>query len=117
MLVSHGAIQFMAYGEMKQRALQIYGEEGLPASSYAAMGAASKFIALLMTYPFQVARTRLQDGESLVRMARTSPKAASALKHLSKGMRVYLLVAKLKYLTQVLVNALKVKESKQLAAL
>mmetsp|Transcript_14029 Transcript_14029/g.51010 ORF Transcript_14029/g.51010 Transcript_14029/m.51010 type:complete len:397 (-) Transcript_14029:43-1233(-) len=88
MLVSHGAIQFMAYGEMKQRVVKTCGEDGAPASAYAAMGAASKFVALLMTYPFQVARTRLQDGESLVRMAKHSPQAAKVLKRLSKDQSI-----------------------------
>lgn len=63
MLVSHGAVQFMAYEELKS----FWGgsEPGLLNSGhYLVMGAASKVIASVTTYPFQVIRTRLQMRQS-----------------------------------------------------
>ncbi len=59
MLVSHGAVQFMAYEELKS----LWGgnQPGvLNSGHYLVMGAASKVIASVTTYPFQVIRTRLQ---------------------------------------------------------
>jgi solute carrier family 25 folate transporter 32 len=63
MLVSHGAVQFMAYEELKS----FWGgmEPGaLNSGHYLVMGAASKVIASITTYPFQVIRTRLQMRQS-----------------------------------------------------
>jgi solute carrier family 25 folate transporter 32 len=59
MLVSHGAVQFMAYEELKS----LWGgnQPGvLNSGHYLIMGATSKVIASVTTYPFQVIRTRLQ---------------------------------------------------------
>jgi len=64
--VSHGAIQFMAYEDLKNRYLNYYN---LPLSSklgnteYILFAALSKFIAAFTTYPYQVIRARLQDQE------------------------------------------------------
>jgi solute carrier family 25 folate transporter 32 len=63
MLVSHGAVQFMAYEELKS----LWGgsEPGsLNSGHYLIMGASSKVIASITTYPFQVIRTRLQMLQS-----------------------------------------------------
>lgn len=76
-LVSHGAIQFMAYEDLKQRIPAVRSvltsvlsphqhqhQVPLPtASSFdiAACGALSKLIATLATYPSQVLRSRLQQ--------------------------------------------------------
>ncbi|KAH8396951.1 hypothetical protein KR215_006657 [Drosophila sulfurigaster] len=62
--VSHGAIQFMTYEEMKNayneyRKLPI--DTKLATSEYLAFAAISKLIAAAMTYPYQVVRARLQD--------------------------------------------------------
>ena len=59
LLVSHGAVQFMAYEELKS----MWGDnEARPLNSghYLILGATSKVIASVTTYPFQVIRTRLQ---------------------------------------------------------
>ncbi|KAL9269813.1 Folate transporter 1, chloroplastic-like protein [Drosera capensis] len=68
-LVSHGAIQFTAYEELRKVATNIKSEksnseaapEGLSSLDYAFLGATSKVIATLFTYPFQVVRARLQQ--------------------------------------------------------
>ncbi|KAK0604681.1 hypothetical protein LWI29_018166 [Acer saccharum] len=67
--VSHGAIQFTAYEELrkvivhfKQRKQNTDGADNLLNSvDYAILGGSSKVAAILMTYPFQVIRARLQQ--------------------------------------------------------
>ncbi|ORX52260.1 mitochondrial folate transporter/carrier [Piromyces finnis] len=58
---SHGAIQFMAYEEMKIIYKNRYPEkDNSDALSYIVMAASSKVFATLITYPYQVIRARLQ---------------------------------------------------------
>ncbi|XP_067630256.1 solute carrier family 25 member 32 [Eurosta solidaginis] len=62
--VSHGALQFMTYEEMKNwyntyRKLPI--DTKLATTEYLAFAAISKLIAAAATYPYQVIRARLQD--------------------------------------------------------
>ncbi|CAO1315416.1 unnamed protein product [Diamesa hyperborea] len=62
--VSHGALQFMTYEEMKNayneyRKLPI--DTKLSTTEYLSFAAISKLIAAAATYPYQVIRTRLQD--------------------------------------------------------
>lgn len=62
--VSHGALQFMTYEEMKNayndyRKLPI--DTKLTTAEYLTFAAISKLIAAAATYPYQVIRTRLQD--------------------------------------------------------
>ncbi|XP_037946100.1 mitochondrial folate transporter/carrier [Teleopsis dalmanni] len=62
--VSHGALQFMVYEELKNnyneyRKLPI--DTKLATSDYLAFAAISKLIAAATTYPYQVIRARLQD--------------------------------------------------------
>ncbi|KAL4577681.1 hypothetical protein LXL04_013792 [Taraxacum kok-saghyz] len=98
-LVTHGAIQFTAYEELrkllvdrrdrqmasittaadllkslhkklrdfrdKQRALATYSPDSLTTADYAVLGASSKLAAILVTYPFQVIRSRLQQRPSM----------------------------------------------------
>jgi solute carrier family 25 folate transporter 32 len=59
LLVTHGAVQFMAYEELKS-AWGGSEPESLNSGHYLIMGATSKVIASVTTYPFQVIRTRLQ---------------------------------------------------------
>lgn len=65
--VSHGAIQFMAYEELKSR-YNRYKEQPidskLAAAEYIFFAALSKLIAAVSTYPYQVVRARLQDQNS-----------------------------------------------------
>ncbi|KAG2224785.1 hypothetical protein INT45_005309 [Circinella minor] len=71
---SHGAIQFMAYEEMKKwrnDALKRRGESPedehnakLSNSEYLLMAASSKVVATVTTYPYQVLRSRLQDRQT-----------------------------------------------------
>jgi len=59
---SHGAIQFMAYEEMKIIYNNRYPNMDNPdALSYIIMAASSKIFATLVTYPYQVIRARLQN--------------------------------------------------------
>ncbi|KVI02882.1 Mitochondrial carrier domain-containing protein [Cynara cardunculus var. scolymus] len=68
--VSHGAIQFTAYEELRkvlvnfrfERSVLISGSADLLTTiDYATLGASSKLAAILVTYPFQVIRARLQQ--------------------------------------------------------
>ncbi|PIA55884.1 hypothetical protein AQUCO_00700303v1 [Aquilegia coerulea] len=67
--VSHGAIQFTTYEELRQifvryktkgRVNDTEGDKVLNSVDYAMLGASSKFAAMLFTYPYQVIRARLQ---------------------------------------------------------
>ncbi|KAA8531928.1 hypothetical protein F0562_006355 [Nyssa sinensis] len=72
-LVTHGAIQFTAYEELrkvvvdfksKKSEQNLSGAELLSSVDYATLGASSKLAAILLTYPFQVIRARLQQRPS-----------------------------------------------------
>uniref|UniRef100_A0A6N2LBE2 Uncharacterized protein n=1 Tax=Salix viminalis TaxID=40686 RepID=A0A6N2LBE2_SALVM len=69
--VSHGALQFTAYEELrkvivdfkaKQRKedCKIADSQLLNSVDYAILGGSSKIAAIILTYPFQVIRSRLQ---------------------------------------------------------
>ena len=64
--VSHGAIQFMAYEQLKNRwALSRKGgKEGLTNLDYLYLSAMSKIFAGSITYPYQVVRSRLQTYDA-----------------------------------------------------
>ena len=55
--VSHGAVQFVCYEELKSILRRNQLESDL---SYFVSGALSKLIATTITYPYQVLRTRIQ---------------------------------------------------------
>ncbi|XP_013787487.1 mitochondrial folate transporter/carrier-like [Limulus polyphemus] len=62
--VSHGALQFMAYEEMKKLYINHYNlipDAKLGVLEYLTFAAASKLFAASTTYPYQVIRARLQD--------------------------------------------------------
>nr|XP_010917681.1 folate transporter 1, chloroplastic [Elaeis guineensis] len=71
LLVTHGAIQFTVYEELRKFALYLKVKEGrtnhinsdklLNSFDYATLGASSKIAAILLTYPYQVIRARLQQ--------------------------------------------------------
>lgn len=71
MLVTHGAIQFTAYEELRKAMIfakskqtsadNRCSEDLLNSVDYAALGAGSKLSAILLTYPYQVIRARLQQ--------------------------------------------------------
>ncbi|GAA5812664.1 hypothetical protein MFLAVUS_006121 [Mucor flavus] len=70
--VSHGAIQFMAYEEMKKKRNELRQASGIISSDehnaqlsqteYLVMAATSKVAATVITYPYQVLKSRLQNG-------------------------------------------------------
>ncbi|KAK4417406.1 Folate transporter 1, chloroplastic [Sesamum alatum] len=72
-LVTHGAIQFTAYEELRKMAINFRTEENnsnlddnsLDSFDYAMLGASSKLAAILLTYPCQVIRARLQQRPSV----------------------------------------------------
>ncbi|KAL6636959.1 hypothetical protein ACP70R_024531 [Stipagrostis hirtigluma subsp. patula] len=74
LLVTHGAIQFTAYEELRKAMIYVKstqtrtgnrgGEESLNSIDFAALGAGSKVAAILLTYPYQVIRARLQQRPS-----------------------------------------------------
>ncbi|KAK7346399.1 hypothetical protein VNO80_20917 [Phaseolus coccineus] len=73
-LVSHGAIQFTAYEELRKITVDFKSKRStvhnqnpdklLNSVDYAVLGATSKLAAILLTYPFQVMRARLQQRPS-----------------------------------------------------
>ncbi|KAL9327086.1 hypothetical protein ACSQ67_007731 [Phaseolus vulgaris] len=73
-LVSHGAIQFTAYEELRKITVDFRSKRStvrnqnpdklLSSVDYAVLGATSKLAAILLTYPFQVMRSRLQQRPS-----------------------------------------------------
>lgn len=73
-LVSHGAIQFTAYEELRKGIIDFKSKDRkkdsesddklLNSVDYAVLGASSKIAAVLLTYPFQVVRARLQQRPS-----------------------------------------------------
>ncbi|KAL6008100.1 hypothetical protein ACLOJK_033606 [Asimina triloba] len=72
--VSHGAIQFTAYEEFRKIFIHFKCNQGrickddedklLNSVDYALLGASSKIAAILLTYPYQVIRARLQQRPS-----------------------------------------------------
>ncbi|XP_043712828.1 folate transporter 1, chloroplastic [Telopea speciosissima] len=75
LLVSHGAIQFTVYEEFRKVIVGLRCEEGkrslhngdkiLNNVDYAVLGASSKLAAILLTYPYQVIRARLQQRPNI----------------------------------------------------
>lgn len=62
--VSHGAVQFMVYEELKKYHSQIYNQPistKLGTLEYLTFAATSKLMAAGLTYPYQVVRARLQN--------------------------------------------------------
>lgn len=62
--VSHGALQFMAYEELKKYYIdryQLSKDSKLSTGAYLTCAALSKLFAAVITYPYQVVRARLQD--------------------------------------------------------
>ncbi|XP_071942176.1 solute carrier family 25 member 32-like [Antedon mediterranea] len=62
--VSHGALQFMAYEELKKNYALYKGQEVNKLQNpleYITFAALSKMFAVVTTYPYQVVRSRLQD--------------------------------------------------------
>lgn len=66
--VSHGALQFMAYEELKKEYSSYFGtpiNEKLGLVEYLSMASLSKVFAVVTTYPYQVVRSRLQNHHTL----------------------------------------------------
>ncbi|KAL9991996.1 putative mitochondrial carrier protein [Helianthus debilis subsp. tardiflorus] len=72
-IVAHGAIQFTAYEEFRKIIVDYRHKQNpsidsssdlLTTVDYATLGASSKLAAILVTYPFQVIRARLQQRPS-----------------------------------------------------
>jgi len=66
--VSHGALQFMAYEEMKKsynQYLELPPNAKLSTVEYLGIAALSKLFAAVATYPYQVVRARLQDQHTV----------------------------------------------------
>ena len=65
--VSHGAVQFMAYEELKNSYHNYYNQDittKLGTLEYLSFAALSKLLAAFITYPYQVVRTRLQNTDN-----------------------------------------------------
>jgi solute carrier family 25 folate transporter 32 len=71
--ISHGAVQFAAYEQLKNRRRAQRGSTGTLSNwDYLLLSGSSKIFAGSVTYPYQVVRVRLQtyDAESTYRGAR-----------------------------------------------
>lgn len=71
--VSHGAVQFMVYEELKSSYCQFKGTpitSKLDSMEYVTFAALSKIVAASITYPYQVVRARLQDQHRFYRGVR-----------------------------------------------
>lgn len=67
--VSHGALQFMAYEELKKGYSRYFGtpiNKKLGSTEYLVMASLSKIFAATATYPYQVVRARLQNQYTMV---------------------------------------------------
>jgi solute carrier family 25 folate transporter 32 len=66
LLVSNGAIQFMCYEELKHYTATfiVNGESNLQSHHFLVMGALSKMTSATLTYPLQVAKSRLYQKVS-----------------------------------------------------
>ena len=73
-LVSHGAVQFVVYEYLKEHM------KAKTSWDYLFMGAASKMVASIVTYPYQVVKARLQSQRARAAEA-LSGKEAEALYH------------------------------------
>ncbi|KAK4996273.1 hypothetical protein LTR28_000242, partial [Elasticomyces elasticus] len=63
--VSHGAVQFMAYEQLKNHwSTSRGGKSNLTNLDYLQLSAASKIFAGSITYPYQVVRARLQTYDA-----------------------------------------------------
>ena len=63
--ISHGVIQFISYEKMKEHYYNRNSykqDEKLGVLPYIALSASSKVLAVSLTYPYQVVRSRLQDA-------------------------------------------------------
>ncbi|XP_060600939.1 mitochondrial folate transporter/carrier-like isoform X2 [Ruditapes philippinarum] len=94
--ISHGAIQFMTYEEMKNYYNQRQNrpvDTRLTTVEYLSFAAVSKIIAACITYPYQVLRARLQDQHvsysGVIDVVQKILKYEGA-RGLYKGMSVYL---------------------------
>ncbi|KAJ6989929.1 folate transporter 1, chloroplastic isoform X1 [Populus alba] len=75
-LVSHGAVQFTAYEELRKVVVDYKAKQRkedcksadtdlLNSVDYAVLGGSSKIAAIILTYPFQVIRSRLQQRPTM----------------------------------------------------
>lgn len=94
--ISHGAVQFMTYEEMKNSYNTRRGrsvDSRLTTGEYLTFAAVSKIIAATVTYPYQVLRSRLQDQhrsyDGVIDVTRKILKYEGA-RGLYKGLSVYL---------------------------
>lgn len=84
--VSNGSIQFATYEEIKRRRTDIkrrlYDKHGRPwrvedekltNTEYILASGSSKFVAIALTYPYQVVRARIQNAPATVRVQGAAP--------------------------------------------
>eukprot|EP00823_Brevimastigomonas_motovehiculus_P008372 TRINITY_DN7662_c0_g1_i1.p1 TRINITY_DN7662_c0_g1~~TRINITY_DN7662_c0_g1_i1.p1 ORF type:complete len:324 (+),score=42.65 TRINITY_DN7662_c0_g1_i1:82-1053(+) len=79
-LVSNGALQFMAYEELKRFTIRYVSksETSLGSMHFAAMGFFAKAFSATITYPLQVTRARLYQGRKPDRALKIKAQAATA---------------------------------------
>lgn len=60
LLVSNPALQFMTYEALKRRIGKVFGSMPPPAMVFFLIGAIAKTVATALTYPIQLAQTKLR---------------------------------------------------------
>ncbi|KAI8924752.1 mitochondrial carrier domain-containing protein [Entophlyctis helioformis] len=88
--VSHGALQFMAYEEMKHIRMElVHGADinKLGPFEYITMAAASKVFATVCTYPYQVIKSRMQVQSAYVQNDYTTVLQTTASIFKNEGVR------------------------------
>lgn len=63
LLVINPALQFMTYESIKRRLKLRYGDKDISAFVYFLVGAVSKTVATVLTYPLQIVQTKLRVSE------------------------------------------------------
>ncbi|ORY87768.1 mitochondrial carrier domain-containing protein, partial [Protomyces lactucae-debilis] len=64
--VSHAALQFTAYEKLKDWRMRTWSEQPMNTWDFLEVSAASKAVAVVVTYPYQVLRSRLQMHDAPV---------------------------------------------------
>lgn len=67
LLVSNPSIQFMIYEALKRRVIEMLGKEQLSSATVFAIGACSKSISTVITYPLQLVQSKSRYGSDDVR--------------------------------------------------
>lgn len=113
--VSHGAIQFMVYEKLKSHWRRNWSNDGARTPhpvEHILMSSASKLVASVATYPYQVVRSRLQNSHSdLVSISAQGGGARARLSILAFILQLYRSEGALVFFRGLVPNVLRVLPS------